>query len=808
MADAAVGALLGEAFSQLFARVEDGVNKTRMFESILKRLRSRLGTLKPLVEQISRLNREVGHSEEETKGLIEQMKKGAKLVSKCSKIRWWNYCMKSQYADKLCELDEEIGRFFQFDLPASTARNVLETLVRVNTIGENMKLVVRNDWVSCAVPRPPEFVVGLDVHMKQLKMLLLKEEVSMLVLTAPGGCGKTTLVKMLCKDKEIKDIFKENIFFVTVSETPNLKVIVDKLFQHKGSQVSGFQTEEEAINQLELLLNQIEGSKLLILDDVWPGSEFHPEKFKFHMPNYKILMTSRDAFPRFCFTYKLQPLNDKDAMTLFRHSASLQDGSSLIRDKDIKKVLKVCGGFPLALEVIGRSLCGKSAEVWHSWVKKWSTGRSILNSNRRLLDCLQKSLDFLDDEVIKKCFLDLGLFPEDQRIPVAALIDMWAELYELDEDGIDAVANLHELTSRNLASLVVARKDTSDHLRKYYSEDFVLQHDLLRELAVHQSSQEPIEQTKRLIIDIRGNNLPNWWMEKRQPIGAHLLSISTDEMFSSSWCNIEPSAVEVLVLNFQTKNYKLPEFVEKMYKLKVLIVTNYGFFHAELGNFQLLESVPYLEKIRLEKVSIPSLCKDPIQLRSLKKISLFMCNIGQAFKNCTIQVSDALPNLMEINMDYCNDLVELPVGLCDIVCLKKLSITNCHKLSALPEEIGKLENLEVLRLKSCTDLPELPESIRSLHKLSILDISDCLSIRKLPKHIGELHNLKKLHMEGCLRLRNHFPPSTWDLDQLELVTCDEERAKLWEPVKDFLTNLQVEVVGKDNNLNWLPLQDF
>ncbi|KAE7999554.1 hypothetical protein FH972_003970 [Carpinus fangiana] len=795
MADAAVGAVLGEAFSQLFAKVEDGVNKTRMFESILKRLRSRLGPLVPLVEQIRRLNREVGHPEEEIKSLIEQMKKGTKLVSKCSKIGWWNYCKKFKYASKLCELEEEIVRFFQFDLQASSVRNGLETLARVNTIGENMNLVVRNGGVSCAVPRPPEFVVGLDVHVKQLKMLLLKEEVSLLVLTAPGGCGKTTLVKMLCKDKEIK-------------ETPNLKVIVGKLFQHKGYQVPEFQTDEDAINQLEqLLLNQIKGSKLLILDDVWSGSEFLPEKFKFHMPNYKILMTSRDAFPRFRFTYKLQPLNDKDAMTLFRHSASLQDGSSLIRDKDIKKILKVCGGFPLALEVIGRSLCGKSAEVWHSWAKKWSS--SILNSDKGLLECLQKSLDFLDDKVIKKCFLDLGLFPEDQRIPVAALIDMWAELYELDEDGIDAVANLHELTSRNLANLVVARKDTSDHLRKYYSEDFVLQHDLLRELSVHQSNQEPIEQTKRLIINISGNNPPKWWAEqKRQPISAHLMSISTDEIFSSSWWNIEPSEVEVLVLNFQTKNYTLPEFVEKMDKLKVLIVTNYGFFHAELRNFELLESLPYLKKIRLEKVSIPSLCKDPIQLRSLKKISLFMCNIGQAFRNCTIQVSDALPNLMEINMDYCNDLVELPVGLCDIVCLKKLSITNCHKLSALPEEIGKLENLEVLRLKSCTDLPELPESIRRLRNLSILDISDCLSIRKLPKHIGELHNLKELHVEGCLRLRSQLPESILDLDQLMLATCDEERAKLWEPVKDFLTNLQVEVVGKDINLNWLPVQDF
>ena len=40
--------------------------------------------------------------------------------------------------------------------------------------------------------------------MKKLKTLLLEEEVQLLLLTAPGGCGKTTLVKMLCQDKEIK----------------------------------------------------------------------------------------------------------------------------------------------------------------------------------------------------------------------------------------------------------------------------------------------------------------------------------------------------------------------------------------------------------------------------------------------------------------------------------------------------------------------------------------------------------------------------------------------------------------------------
>ena len=68
--------------------------------------------------------------------------------------------------------------------------------------------------------------------------------------------------------------------------------------------------DEDAINQLSLLLNHITPNPiLLILDDVWLGSEpFLPEKFKFDLPNYKILVTSRTACPRFEFTYHLKLL--------------------------------------------------------------------------------------------------------------------------------------------------------------------------------------------------------------------------------------------------------------------------------------------------------------------------------------------------------------------------------------------------------------------------------------------------------------------------------------------------------------------
>jgi hypothetical protein len=120
-----------------------------------------------------------------------------------------------------------------------------------------------------------------------------------------------------------------------------MTVIVQRLFSYKDMQPNfQIQNDEDAIDQLPQLLNHIGPNPiLLILDDVWLGSESLPEKFKLNIPNYKILVTSRTAFPRFEFTYNLKPLNEVDAMTLFCRSASLQDGNSHIPEEDIKKVL-------------------------------------------------------------------------------------------------------------------------------------------------------------------------------------------------------------------------------------------------------------------------------------------------------------------------------------------------------------------------------------------------------------------------------------------------------------------------------------
>ncbi|XP_034691466.1 probable disease resistance protein At5g66900 isoform X2 [Vitis riparia] len=811
------GAALGAVFEKLFAAVVDASNKATQFESSLKKLEETLKSINPSILEMKKLNDQLDRPKEDMEKLIQILKDGEKLIHKCSKVSCCSYLTKWRYANKIEALEDSLLNFFQVELQAQLGRNNVEILVTLksNRFSLSNRGVSDNfeNLGSCEATDPPAFMVGLDVPLKELKRWLFTDGESRIVVSAPGGCGKTTLAKRLCHDQQVKEYFTD-ICYVTVSKTCDLIGIIKKLFWHNDEQVPSFQNEEDAVNQLERMLKKkVESGRiLLVLDDVWSGSESVLAKFK-KISGYKVLVTSRNEFPEFGSTYHLKLLSEEDAMTLFRHSAIPEDGSgsSMPSEDLVNTIVRCCKGFPLALEVVGRSLHGQPVEIWRSTLMKLSEGESIVNSEDELRNCLQSSLDALDDKdiMLKECFMDLGSFPEDQKIPATALIDMWAELHKVDKGGIYAISNLQKLCSRNLLNLVVTRNDANE-IDWCYNDAFVMQHDLLRDLAIYQSNQEPIEKRKRLIVDLTGNRLPEWWTKEMQPrLSARLVSISTgyfvDEMFSSSWCNMQLPEAEVLILNFnQTeKKYELPEFMKQMDELKVLVVTSYGFCTAELTNFSVLGSLSNLKRIRLEQVSIPTLCNTSIELKNLEKLSLVMCHkIGQAFASSTIQIPEMLPKLREINIDYCNDLVELPEGFCDLVQLNKLSIGNCHKLSSLPEGIGKLTNLEVLRVSACTLVSKLPDSMGSLHKLRVLDITGCLRIRKMPKQIGELRSLREFHMRRCPGLCE-LPSSVTDLVDLKRVICDEETAQLWECYTHLLPDLTLSVPEEIINLNWL-----
>ncbi|KAE8716906.1 hypothetical protein F3Y22_tig00110105pilonHSYRG00033 [Hibiscus syriacus] len=149
----------------------------------------------------------------ETKQLVDIIDKGRKRISKCCKINWWNL-IRNGVAIRRLSLREG-------------SSNGNEMCSQVADVG------------AFKVPKPQGQVVRFDEHWKELKTQLFKEGVSVIVVYAPGGSGKSTLVKQLCQDEEKH------------SKTPKVEVILQKLHVKNHSGVSEFQSEEDCLNQQE-----------------------------------------------------------------------------------------------------------------------------------------------------------------------------------------------------------------------------------------------------------------------------------------------------------------------------------------------------------------------------------------------------------------------------------------------------------------------------------------------------------------------------------------------------------------------------
>lgn len=259
---------------------------------------------------------------------------------------------------------------------------------------------------------------------------------------------------------------------------------------------------------------------------------------------------------------------------------------------------------------------------------------------------------------------------------------------------------------------------------------------------------------------------------------------------------------EVLILNFSSKEYFLPPFIENMPKLRALIVINHSTANAALQNFSVFTNLANLRSLWLEKVTIPQFSENSVPLTNLRKMSIVLCKFNSCLGQSDIELPELFPCLSALTIDHCDDLVELPSSICGMHSLKTLSVTNCHGLSELPADLGKLGNLLILRLYACPNLKTLPGGIYKLDRLKYLDISQCVNVACLPEGIGKLESLEKIDMSECSQIGN-LPKSAASLKSLRHVVCDEDVSWLWRDVEKAIPDLHIQVVEKSFNLDWL-----
>ncbi|XP_057866631.2 probable disease resistance protein At4g33300 isoform X2 [Cryptomeria japonica] len=591
-----------------------------------------------------------------------------------------------------------------------------------------------------------------------------------------------------------------NVHFITVTQLPNLQGIIETMWEKiVGRKKPEFQNVEDARIQLKQQLFTQSKRTLMILDDVW--SRAHLEELLFEAPGYKTVVTTRDSstIPQNTCTrpYQLPLLGHEDALSLFCFSAFGQTSIPSAADANlVMQVQAECKGLPLALKVIGSSLNGEPHGTWLNAKNKLCQGQSISSYHKEgLFRCLETSIDSLDD-VGRECFLDLALFPENQKVCADALLNIWVYIRKLKWQ--DAFIMLLELASKNLLNLISSSGRQATISYGNASELYFSQHDVMRDLAIYLGSQDSIVHRKRLFMPKKELSLPGeWQMLNDRSFNAQVVSIHTGSMAENQWYEMDFPETEVLVIHFSASEYFLPPFLKTMKKLKSVMLCNLSSKRTTLKGLDVLSSLTQLRNVRLEKLDAPSILEQIKVMQKLDKLSVSLC---EGFGNISTFSNS---NLQEFNLDHCSDLEEWPLDICHMPSAQIWSITNCHLVGKLPYDLGNLSSLRMLRLSQLPGLKELPASIGKLEQLEFLDISLCEGLKELPEEIGQLQNLKEFDMRECSRLRR-LPRSVCGLSSLKHVICDEKIGHQWLRVKaSSIPNLRVEIVEPQFTLDWL-----
>ncbi|KAL3701132.1 hypothetical protein R1sor_019154 [Riccia sorocarpa] len=110
-------------------------------------------------------------------------------------------------------------------------------------------------------------------------------------------------------------------------------------------------------------------------------------------------------------SYQVKALDEHSAEKLFWQSAVMQQLSEsriLQMQKDVQKVLHVCGGLPLALKVVGAALAATSLSNWSDVLQRLEDSIPVVDGTRE--DSLNRSLQFSYSQLqdnIQQAFLDI-----------------------------------------------------------------------------------------------------------------------------------------------------------------------------------------------------------------------------------------------------------------------------------------------------------------------------------------------------------------------------------------------------------------
>ncbi|KEH29802.1 functional resistance protein KR1, putative [Medicago truncatula] len=582
-------------------------------------------------------------------------------------------------------------------------------------IGKIVKYV--NNKISRQPLHVATYPVGLQSRVQQVKSLLDKGSnggVRMIGLYGIGGMGKSTLAKGIYNF--IADQFECSCFLENVRENSasnQLKHLQEELLLKTLSLKINLGGVSERIPYIKKRLHT--KKILLILDDVDNLKQLHalaggPDWFG---SGSRVIITTRNkqllTNHEVEIMHEVKGMSTENALELLRWMAFKSYKVPSSYEEILNRAVAYASGLPLAIEVVGSNLFGKSiAEC-----------ESTLDMYERIPDediqkILKVSFDALGEEQ-QSVFLDIACFFKGCRL---------AEVEEILQQHYDYCIKSHigGLVDKSLIKI----SGWCYHLSE------VTLHDLLevmgKEIIRKESPKEP-EKRSRLWCrdDIVHILLENKGTSKIEMI--YLNSRSTDP-----------------VIDWNGKAFK------KMTNLKTLIIKNVSFSKDPKYLPSSLRRFEHMKVLTLDKCQYLTHIPNVSGLPNLEKFSFRFCDN-------LIAVHDSIGNLNKLEILNASGCIKLesfpPLWLPS---LEELDLSFCERLKSFPELLCKMTNTKAIGM-CITSTRELPFSFQNLS----LSLWGCKMLR-FPKHNEKMYSIMFSNVEAL-----DFNPKYLQYECLQIV---------------------------------------
>ncbi|KAG2564250.1 putative disease resistance protein RGA3 [Panicum virgatum] len=347
---------------------------------------------------------------------------------------------------------------------------------------------------------------------RELAQLLItsgSHNIKVVSIVGTGGMGKTTLAQKIFNETSVQEHFKVKVWLSITQHLDDVELLRTAI-EHAGGVHGG--THDKTLLTRTLTGRLSTGRFLLVLDDMWSEQAWSRvlsvpiRNASQKQPGNWVLVTSRleDLALRMgasFYQHHVSPLNEEDAWSLLNKQLPLQPnqvvGTDHLRDVGMK-IIKKCGGLPLAVEVVGGLLSTKpqSEGDWEA----------VLHHRAWSVDGLPEELDkriYLSYEdlspQLKQCFLYCSLFPKATRILERNVVPMWISEGFIQpqggssshDDQLEEIATEYykELITRNLI------EPTEEHPITGYE---CTMHDVVRSFAEYMSREDSLVVRSRI----------------------------------------------------------------------------------------------------------------------------------------------------------------------------------------------------------------------------------------------------------------------------------------------------------------------